>query len=195
MNMATQEQVAETETKTEAVEVATPELATGDPPATPEFAGDDDGDDEERVGWYVKLLSDPEQPHVIAHPEGKTHEEIFEGYVTARKKGHKVFFFGKVALDPEDISVFGWSEEIDLPAMEAFDGIQERLETLLEAQEQVQQLQGQLLQEELEAEAAEAMEQVAAAAEAGVAASAPVPAGLPKPAKAKRPGGFRPPGA
>lgn len=186
MNTAT-EQVETLETETEEL--------------SPEgFLGGDD-DDEELVGWFVKLLSDGEQI-VVPHPEGKTRSEVMQEFAKAKAKKHQVFVLGRVAFDPEDVSVFGWSKDVQLPEVDKFDSIQERLEFCADAladltrqQAALQQAHAELAMsefEELQAEREDVTQGRQPEEPEVLDADVPIDA---KPAHASRKGGFRPPGA
>jgi hypothetical protein len=188
----TEAQVVEDEAEVEVVDEIAPEGFMGE-------LDEDDGEEEEQVGWYVKLLSDPDQIHIVKHPEGKTHKEVFEAYVKAKQKKQAIFVLApRVGLDPEDISVFGWSQDIDLPVMEAFDSVQERMEFCAEAlgdltrqQAALQEAQASLITGELEELQAERADR----AESGSSAIEPEVLDDDGPIEQPAKKGFRPPGA
>ncbi len=190
-------------TEVEGLEVLIPEEASaavlqeegGEEPLVGYHEG---ADDELPPGWLV--ISDGEQI-VVPHPENKSKEEVVAEFFKAKKSKHHAFQLGLYVFDPEEITTFGWSEDIHFPEIEKFDGVQERLDALMQAtteltqnQAMLQQAQAQLFQEELEEEAMEAME--AMEAQQGppglpaMPAPAPAPTATPKPAGKK---GFRPP--
>lgn len=164
------------------------------------YEGGDGDDDEVQVGWLLVLEEENEQI-VIPHPEDKKHAEVIEAFSTARKKKHDVMVLGRAAFDPMAVTFFGWSEDVQFPAMDKFEGFNERLEALMQAttelsanQVALQQAQAMLLEDEFEEAAAEAVEQAQAAA-AKRAPRAPART-LPGPAPAKpKKGGFKPPTA
>lgn len=197
MNMATQEQ-AEAAVEPELVDEAPDQ---GDD-AAPLVGYHEDEDDELPPGWLV--ISDGEQI-VIPHPEGKTKEDVVADFFKAKKSKHHAFQLGLYVFDPEEITTFGWSEDIHFPEMEKFDGVQERIEGLMgaigeltQSQAILQQAQAQLFQEELEERLQEEAEE-----DEGVpgpplgitppAAQAPAPTPIPVIKTGKK--GFRPPGA
>jgi hypothetical protein len=190
VNTATQE--------IEEAEVKEDELEEESPPAFHE------GADDELVGWLI--VSDGEQI-VVPHPEGKDKLEVVQEFAKARAKKHHAFTLGTAVFDPEAITTFAWSEDIQFPEVDKFDSVQERLELLTDAmtdltrqQAALQDAHGMLIQGELEDMRAEA--EAEAEEEEGfdpspddpevLEADAPMPPT--KPAKPAR-RGFRPPGA
>jgi hypothetical protein len=191
MNMATQEQEAG----------VTPEVTLEEPvleESAPTLAFDAEADDE-IVGWL--LISDGDQI-VVPHPEGKTKQEVVEAFFKAKSKQHHAFQLGLGVYDPEVITTFAWSEQVQFPEIDKFDSMQERIELLMQAttelsqnQEILQQAQAQLFQEELEDSMGDEGEGDGEPEGFVPPALAPPVAPVPvaRPVAGKR--GFRPPGA
>jgi hypothetical protein len=101
--------------------------------------GDGDEGDGDAPGWLV-TYADGKQPEVIRledTPDAEvTHDEVLERFDRASKGGAHFFALGAFRGNMSMIRSLNWSENVELPEIAAFDGLQERVEGILEAVEE-----------------------------------------------------------
>jgi hypothetical protein len=193
-NTAVEDEVQQGESKELPAEPHIPDLDDDDEDLDDDEDMDDEGDDgEDDVGWLVVYLDGRQQ--VLEHPEDVNKNEVLNHAHGAMKKGGGCIKIANHLLNMEAVWYFGWSENSIFPEVEQFDGLQHRIESLLNAvgmtaeraaflveqQAQLQAAQAQLFQEEvaeIQAVQAQALQE---------AASAPAP----EPKAGKKP--FKPP--
>lgn len=103
---------------------------------------ENENDDDDRPGWLISYV-DGKQPIVVrlegTPDEDLSEEGVFERFDQAEKKGATFFklgrYRGRIAL----IRDLAWSEDVEMPELVAFDSLQDRLENLADAQEEIQQ--------------------------------------------------------
>lgn len=152
---------------TESVETVSEQEEQAPPPPTPQpktkfddgdpvdFDDDedddgDDGDGRDRPGFLV-TFRDGRQPEVIhcVDLDGDVHEqvnEVLKRFDQADKNGHSHFKIGLQRLRMADIRRFGWSEEVSLPEFERFDSLQDRVEGLMDAMDDMSRFQRRVLE-------------------------------------------------
>jgi len=129
-------------------------------PALPDIDEDDSDSDGDDNFWAIMFKDGRFQ--TIEHPDdGPTHDEVFTKFCQAKETG-AAFVLNKVVVDSKEVRSFGWGENLNVPEIEAFDGIVERMDALLDAsenlfaaQQQLQAAQAQLFEEEVSAIQAE----------------------------------------
>jgi hypothetical protein len=192
--MSTEEKNMNVATQIEPAEPVTAKLEEAE---TPLAGFHEDADDELPPGWLV--VSDGEQI-VVPHPEGTDKKEIVERFFKAKSKKQGAFQLGLYVFDPEDVTTFGWSEDIHFPEMEKFDGLQERIEALADAMvglthqaAALQEAHAVLIQSEMDEDDEDDEDEGSPLSPEVLEANEPIPPA--RPVKTSQRGGFRPPGA
>jgi hypothetical protein len=185
-----------------------PDLDDGsDDPEGDEDEDGDDGDDDGEPGWLV-VYGDGRQ-QILYHPDGVERNSVLNDMQGFMKKNGGVFKLGDHLLGAGGVIMyFGWSEDSVFPEIAQFDGLQSRVEALLNAvgmtaervawvgeqvgllsqhQAQLQAAQAQLFQEEMAEMISEQQRQAADTPDPGK------PLKVPQGRSPGKKGSFRPP--